>query len=92
MDHPLLDPVDFRAVDREAVQCSYSATVTTCYPAPAARGSSHPTHGGSRMAEPTPPTPPLPYEPPRIERVFTPEHLAQEVLYAGLQIVTITKL
>jgi hypothetical protein len=44
------------------------------------------------MAEPTPRTPPLPYEPPRVERVFTPEHLAQEVRYAGQQIVTVTDL
>jgi hypothetical protein len=42
------------------------------------------------MAEPTLPTPPIPYEPPRIERVLTPTDLAQEVLYAGQQIVTLT--
>jgi len=34
------------------------------------------------MAE-TPPVAP-PYEPPRIERVLTPEDLEREVLYAGV--------
>jgi hypothetical protein len=34
------------------------------------------------MAEATPPTPP-PYEPPRIERVLTPEDLTREVQFAG---------
>jgi hypothetical protein len=35
------------------------------------------------MTEPTPPMPALPYEPPRIERVLTPEDLAHEVMYSG---------
>ena len=35
------------------------------------------------MAESTPPTTPRPYEPPRIERVLTPDALEREVLYAG---------
>jgi hypothetical protein len=34
------------------------------------------------MAETTRPIP-LPYEPPRIERVFSPEDLEREILYAG---------
>jgi hypothetical protein len=34
------------------------------------------------MAETPPSTPP--YEPPHIERVLTPEDLAQEILYAGV--------
>jgi hypothetical protein len=34
------------------------------------------------MAEPTPPIP-LPYEPPRIERVLTPEDLERDFQYAG---------
>jgi hypothetical protein len=36
------------------------------------------------MAETPPMTPP--YEPPRIERVLTPEDLAREVQYAGQEI------
>jgi hypothetical protein len=35
------------------------------------------------MAEPTLPTLPIPYEPPRIERVLSPEDLEREFLYAG---------
>jgi hypothetical protein len=31
-----------------------------------------------------------PYEPPRIERVLTPEDLAREVLYAGVTDLLIT--
>jgi hypothetical protein len=33
------------------------------------------------MTEPLPSAPP--YEPPRIERVLTPEELEREILYAG---------
>jgi hypothetical protein len=42
------------------------------------------------MAEPTLPTPPTSYEPPRIDRVFTPEDLERELLYAGVTLVTLT--
>ena len=38
------------------------------------------------MAE-TPPIAP-PYEPPRIERVLTPDDLAREVQYAGVDLIT----
>jgi hypothetical protein len=43
------------------------------------------------MAEPTPPMPALPYEPPRIERVLTPEDLTREIEFAGKQVVTFTE-
>jgi hypothetical protein len=33
---------------------------------------------------PTLPTPPISYEPPRIDRVFTPQDLEREILYAGV--------
>jgi hypothetical protein len=41
------------------------------------------------MPEPTAHTPPISYEPPRIERVLTPEDLAREVDFAGKQVVTL---
>jgi hypothetical protein len=36
------------------------------------------------MPEPTAHTPPTSYEPPRIERVLSPEDLEREILYAGI--------